>query len=158
MPELMTNNDAQASALAIEAVVDSAMVMAFLSLEPAADPQPWTQPCVSVRIEYRGRQSGALKLTAPVSLGSVLAANILGCDPVDEEATQRAADALKELMNITCGAFLARLVPDGGCEMGLPQVRPIDDPQQQWQEAVSQGCQPLDAEGCTIFLRLEPKP
>jgi chemotaxis protein CheY-P-specific phosphatase CheC len=51
---------------------------------------------------------GELRLTVPLSLGTDIAANVLGVDP--SEATPAIGeDAVKELLNIICGDLTARM-------------------------------------------------
>lgn len=137
-----------------EALVDAAMTMAFVSLEPSAE-APACGGMVVARIGLTGLPYTAVELMAPRELGALIAGNMLGCDPSDEMAATRAVDALRELLNVTCGQLLqhphlARL----GGEMGIPQVQMLSDADavRQWLDAA--GYQAFNAEGHLVAIRL----
>ena len=62
--------------------------------------------CASILFE--GIFSGKLSIYAPLGFCVQLGANVLGIDP-DELPANHAGDALKELINVTCGELLVRL-------------------------------------------------
>lgn len=55
---------------------------------------------------FRGEPSGALVLAAPHELCRQIAANMLGMEPNDRPAIENGADALQEVLNVTCSHFL----------------------------------------------------
>ena len=57
-------------------------------------------------IGYHGPSSGTLRLQCTSEFGVLLAANLLGIDPEDDDAESKAQDAVKEFMNIVCGQFV----------------------------------------------------
>ena len=123
----------------LEALAEALETMAFISPEPAAEGMapPAESECLS--IHWTGCGGGELQLATTRQFGELLAANILALEPGTPEAAQRAADALKELCNITTGALLARLSesPEEALEMGLPSVRTMADAAT-WQQFVGQ--------------------
>lgn len=75
-------------------------------------------------IAFRGPANGTLEIVAGNRFGSMIAANILGCDPSDTDTREHAEDALRELANVTCGVML-RVFRDGPCavpSMDVPKV------------------------------------
>jgi chemotaxis protein CheY-P-specific phosphatase CheC len=106
---------------------------------------------VAVAIPFYGSRQGTLLLAASRQLGAVLAGNILGTDPSDPEAQQKAMDALRELANITCGLWLRKTAEDSGgkCEMQVPECHDISTPEE-WQKLVGTAAGVLDAEGFLV--------
>lgn len=82
-------------------------------------------PCFRAEICFSGDRSGSLTLLGPSTLCPVLAANVLGADPDDPRAEERAEDAVKELLNVACGHVLST-VADGDAVFDLmpPSVAP----------------------------------
>jgi two-component system chemotaxis response regulator CheY len=93
-----------------EALGEALETMAFISLElPEADAPvlPASAPR-RVRVGFHGRGvNGSLTITAPSQFGAVVSSNC-GSD----DSNTAAADALKELANVTCGLLLRGL--EGG--------------------------------------------
>ena len=65
--------------------------------------------CVRASMRFTGEMSGLLILALPCSMCPEIAANVLGVSPNDEAVMNKAADALKELLNITCGHVLTSI-------------------------------------------------
>ncbi|MBW2123555.1 MAG: chemotaxis protein CheX, partial [Deltaproteobacteria bacterium] len=61
---------------------------------------------------FRGVISGKLVLAVPEAMCPVIAGNVLGMEPVEALKIIQSDDALKELLNITCGQVLTALVGD----------------------------------------------
>jgi hypothetical protein len=66
-----------------------------------------------IRIAFSGAGSGFLELALPATLGPVIAANVLGLDPEDEQAAGASDDALREMANVLCGHFLTAQAGEG---------------------------------------------
>jgi chemotaxis protein CheY-P-specific phosphatase CheC len=64
---------------------------------------------VCVAMSFSGAWRGTMQLALPRPLCAVIAANMLGLEPDDEEAAQAQDDAVKELLNVTCGNVLTTL-------------------------------------------------
>jgi len=58
------------------------------------------------RMEFHGAMHGSLQLAVPLHMCPELAANFLGTEPEDAEEPRIYRDALKELLNVTCGNVL----------------------------------------------------
>jgi hypothetical protein len=71
------------------------------------DPEMPEPPFIHARIRFDGPFDGHLGLVFSHALSIELIANMLGLDPEDIDSEDDAADALKELLNIVCGKFLA---------------------------------------------------
>lgn len=75
-------------------------------LPPEQRPPTSEWSAQGVRLTFEGPISGDLRLWAEKSFMIVLAANMLGIEPDDENAEAKAEDALKETLNMIVGTFL----------------------------------------------------
>lgn len=64
---------------------------------------------ILVRMEFKGASAGTLALAVPAHMCLELAANVLGLDSDDPDVMSKAIDALKELLNVSCGNLLTAL-------------------------------------------------
>jgi CheY-specific phosphatase CheX len=89
--------------------------MAFMFGESAEreDMPGLSEDGLRIRMGFSGPMEGELTMAAPRDAGVELAANVLGLDAEDPVASLRAEDALKELLNVTCGSLLTELAGDG---------------------------------------------
>jgi Chemotaxis phosphatase CheX len=79
--------------------------------------------CVRASMEFTGQMTGALTLALPCSMCPEIAANVLGVSPNDEAVMEKAADALKELLNITCGHVLTSIAGEEPVfDLSVPEV------------------------------------
>ncbi len=79
-------------------------------------------------ISYEGTVSGTLRFWCTRAFSVILASNLLGIDPDDEDAGFQASDAVKELMNITCGQFVTAVHGvDDVFELSIPQIRELSE-------------------------------
>lgn len=77
-------------------------------------------------ISFSGRLIGSLLLAMPATLAREIAANFLGVDADDDEADLAAPDALKEMLNITCGNMLTALSgTEAVFDLTIPEVAPL---------------------------------
>jgi hypothetical protein len=144
---------------AMESLVRAMETMAFTTptlADPSLNPSP---DSFQVSMPFTGPICGAVEMVASEKVGIGLAANILATTPDDPAAQRFAKDALKELLNVTCGLLLPTLVPKGSdafpFQMTLPQLV-VFDCQTQWRAfaAASDTCV-LDVEGSLIALRVK---
>jgi hypothetical protein len=133
--------------------------MAFICPLPPELPAAAPTNTVIVTLPFDDEGIGALELVAPREFGLLLAANQLGAASPADQADKMSTDALKELMNITCGVMLAKLVPDGGQprEMGFPVAHEFN--RAEWEEFVSSpGASVWDGEGHIFAVRMRGTP
>ncbi len=85
--------------------------LAFMFAERAdkGDLPPADGTSLAVRMRFAGPFSGTLALTVPEATCTELAANVMGMEPEDKAAEEHAADALREVLNVTCGQLLTAL-------------------------------------------------
>ncbi len=82
--------------------------LAFMLPTEAAIPEQGELPVTNfVRVFFYGPVDGRLTLGLSAGLLDQLAANMLGCDTVQEETLKH--DALKEAANVLCGNFLPEI-------------------------------------------------
>lgn len=75
---------------------------------------------------FRGAVTGALTLAAPVGLCAEMAANAVGAEPDYDLYSERAADALGEVLNMTCGCLVLGLEPERPTDLTPPVVLGMD--------------------------------
>lgn len=99
-------------------------------------------------ITFTGRVQGSVSVTAPVELCSEMAANVLGIDLSEAEPTA-GEDAIKELVNIICGALTPALFSDKEVfDLTVPSLFRIDG--SKWRE--------LAADTENVRLWIDDKP
>ena len=82
---------------------------------------------LEARIDFAGVMSGDLTLAAPADICVEISANILGVDEDDVPAMGQSDDALRELLNITCGNLVTAMAGEEAVfDLSPPVVRPID--------------------------------
>lgn len=79
----------------------------FTDDEPidVAPGQTWLETTIS----YHGPVHGGLRFRCTRDFAVLLAANLLGVDPEDNNASTQCEDAVKEFMNIVCGQLVTAL-------------------------------------------------
>lgn len=81
---------------------------------------------VLVNIAFSGPFHGTLEMSIARSLGIEMASNLLGLDPDDTNAEHAGDDALRELMNVTCGHVLTGIAgSEPVFNLSIPTVRLI---------------------------------
>jgi CheY-specific phosphatase CheX len=105
--------------------------MAFMFGEPV-EPQALEstpEEAVQVEMSFGGPASGILTMALDAEAGREIAANMMGAEPDSADLTERAGDAVKELLNVTCGHVATALV--GGeypIDMSVPVLVQLDPP------------------------------
>lgn len=138
-----------------QALSEALETMAFITPLPPEDNSAPAGPAVLTRIEFRGPRDGALELVTPDAFGAMLAANLLGVEPTDPDAKRKTEDAVRELLNVTCGSLLRNsgATAAGFVEMNVPTQRPFD--LSGWDAfAASDAAVVVDADGQKIAVRL----
>jgi hypothetical protein len=101
---------------------------AFIFTEPAETPPPVGQEWIEARMSFSTPDvpDGWLMLAASPSFGQLLAANLLGLEPEDEEASECCKSALAEIINIVGGALVAEWFgEDMSCSLGIPETTTV---------------------------------
>ncbi len=81
-------------------------------LEPADEDCREENPTDSIviaNISFKGPHAGQVRIAAPLAMCVELSSNMLGLDGDDPAAQTGAEDALKELLNVTCGRLLTAI-------------------------------------------------
>lgn len=104
--------------------------MAFMFGDKASpdDFRETAEPMLQAQMTYRGNLCGSLSLAVPEAMCPELAANLLGTEP--EEAGERHIyiDALKELLNVTCGNVLTAMAGEEPVfDLTVPEVTELSD-------------------------------
>ena len=106
-----------------EVVVQVLEECAFLSTEPSPDTVVWPDDAACITVAFSGPQKGQVELHADKNLAMTIAADMLGVDASDPEASRLADGALAELANVVTGALVAKLFgTDCLVELGIPVV------------------------------------
>jgi chemotaxis protein CheY-P-specific phosphatase CheC len=88
--------------------------MAFMFGDPAEadDLPPSSGNYHRTFMTFKGAMSGSLAMAVPVEMCAEVAANVLGVELDSELAEEQSCDALKELLNVTCGNILTAIAGD----------------------------------------------
>lgn len=142
-----------------EAIITGLEAMAFISPVPWEGPIPEAPlPALVISIAHHTDETRTCWLIASEAFGAHMSANVLDTPESGPEAATRAADALKELMNVVSGALLsaARAASSAVLAIDLPLVQSVID-RQRWLELVrSPGTIALDADGHFIAVGMFP--
>ncbi len=88
---------------------------------------------VRASMSFKGPFSGDIKLAVPAGICPVIAENMLGVEPGDERVMDKARDALKEVLNVTCGGLLTRIAGETPVfDLTVPEIADIG--REQWFE------------------------
>ncbi len=130
-------------------VAESLAFMFAEDPEDAGEPLVAEDAFVQARMEFRGPFSGSLELTVPESMCPEIAANVLGLDPDDELVTSHPYDALKELLNVTCGNVLTAMAGEAPVfDLTVPEVKKLGAAE--WEA--------LKAEGQAVYCVVDDSP
>jgi chemotaxis protein CheY-P-specific phosphatase CheC len=109
--------------------------LAFMFAEAIEDEEVRQTPeaYLVARMRFAGPMRGALRLAAPAPMCTEIAANVLGLDPEDAMVATGSEDALKELLNVTCGHVLTALAGEEPVfDLSVPDVSAL--PERGWSE------------------------
>lgn len=104
--------------------------LAFMFAEPTPkDEMPSTVDLpLEVDISFKGPTSGRLSLISSDDICHEMAVNILGIEDETGLAAEAAHDALKELLNVTCGQLLTKIAGERPIfDLSPPQVHEASD-------------------------------
>ncbi|MDR0307227.1 MAG: chemotaxis protein CheX [Chitinispirillales bacterium] len=109
--------------------------------------------CVSM--SFMGPTNGRLEIAAGQDLCLILAANMLGAEPDEEEAANHAVDALKEALNVVCGRFLTETFGEEAVfNLSAPVSEPAEELSKVHETAVSEGMLFFEAEGHFMVVKI----
>ena len=130
--------------------------LAFMFVEDTEDGKVPGYPgaAVEVAMGFKGPFTGELVMAVPEEMCPELAANVLGLNADDELILNNPYDALKELLNVTCGNMLTAIAGEEPVfDLSIPEVKPLDEAE--WQElAASEGVVGAVADDQPVLLRL----
>lgn len=93
------------------------------NLAPAAQSAPSRRESAPSR-----DREGTLRFRCSSDFSILLAANLLGIDPQDEDAEAKAKDAVKEFMNIICGQLVTAIHGSNEVfDLTIPQIRELPE-------------------------------
>lgn len=82
---------------------------------------------VKAHMCFTGPFRGTLSIAVPRAMCPEIAASVLGLDPDDELVTRQPCDALKELLNVTCGNVLTAIAGEEPVfDLTVPELTELD--------------------------------
>lgn len=89
---------------------------------------------IKASMAFAGPFTGSIDIVVTEEMCSEIAANVLGLDFDDELLTENAAnDALKELLNVTCGHVLTSIAGEEPVfDLTIPEIASLNE--EQWKE------------------------
>ncbi len=112
-----------------ETFCDTVEQLAFMFGE-AADAADFPEPPIEasqVSMSFMGPINGRVVIAVDRDMCPELAANMLGLDADDPKAVLRGQDALKELLNVTCGNVLTKIAGDKPVfDLSVPEIHEMD--------------------------------
>lgn len=131
--------------------------LAFMFAEvPEEDEFPEAEPpCMLAQMSFLGPFNGKLYIAVPQHMCPEIAANVLGLDPDDELVVKQPTDALKELLNVTCGNLLTTMAgEDPIFDLTPPEVVVLD--KKGWDDfAAAPGTVRFIVDENPVLLRME---
>jgi len=137
--------------------------LALMTVEVAEELEEFV-PDTAGSIDFSGPVNGRLSARCHRTLGTKLASNLLGLEPDDDDAHEKACDAFGEMLNVICGNLVTKVFdPERTFTISMPQVEnPIesesDEPKSEdadVQEAQNEGKWSFQ-ETCTLLLDESP--
>jgi len=78
-------------------------------------------------MEFSGAMEGQLALVVPEEMCAAIAANVLGVEPEEALEPARASDAIKEVLNVTCGHVVTAMAGERPVfRMSVPTLSSLD--------------------------------
>lgn len=140
----------------VEALGEAIETMAFISAMQVDPPDAGPADALLCRIDFTGPARGTIEMIVGQPFAHLLCANMLACSPTDPEAADCARDAVKELLNVICGAFLTTLATPAAepFTITLPSLTSFSS-ETQWRNFVaSPAAAAFDADGHMIAIRM----
>ncbi|MCK5173962.1 MAG: chemotaxis protein CheX [Planctomycetes bacterium] len=136
-----------------EAISQALEKMAFLDAEPFDEESEAPSVIITADIDFSGPVSGTIRMVAGIDFAQTLAENISGMFELTEE---QCADAVKELVNVTCGLVLPMIAASEAdvFDLTVPHLSKSED-RMDWDDFVSQDeVTVLNVEGHAVATRL----
>ena len=140
----------------VESLGEALETMAFISPVPIDPPEVAPGEPLLCRIDFAGPLRGTIEVMVGRQFAVLLCANMLGGSPEHPQARASAEDAVKELLNVTCGGFLARLHQPGTrtFTVSLPSLSTADSAPA-WRSFVeSPAAATFDVDGDVLAIRV----
>lgn len=104
------------------------MAFMFADAVDADEPPPPPDSPLLAHMTFRGAMAGKLSLAVTAEMCPEIAANLLGTEPEEAADPKISRDALKELLNVTCGHVLTALAGDQPVfDLTVPQVEELTE-------------------------------
>lgn len=136
------------------ALSEALQTMAFLMVMPAQEQLETPESIITAEIEFTGPVSGKITAAAGLDFARVLADNVSGLNDVPEEVC---IDAMKELVNVTCGLVLPMVAasPADVFDLTVPHLAQSED-RLTWEEFVAkEDVTVMDVEGWPLAVHLQ---
>ena len=136
-----------------EAMSQALEKMAFLDTEPFDEESEAPSVIITADIDFSGPVSGTIRMVAGIDFAQTLAENISGMFELTDE---QCADAVKELVNVTCGLVLPMIAASEAdvFDLTVPHLAKSED-RMDWDDFVSQDeVTVLNVEGHAVATRL----
>ena len=136
-----------------EAISQALEKMAFLDAEPFDEESEAPSVIITTDIDFNGPISGTIRMVAGTDFAQTLAENISGMFELTEE---QCVDAIKELVNVTCGLVLPMIASSEAdvFDLTVPHLAKSED-RMEWDDFVSQeDVTVLNVEGHAVASRL----
>ena len=112
----------------IDSFTDVLEKMAFMFVEEADEDETEAPGAVKAEMHFSGAHTGSLIIAISHETANELASNVLGVEPDDENIEELRNDAVRELLNVTCGNLLtAHYGEEPVFDLSVPEVATIDE-------------------------------
>jgi CheY-specific phosphatase CheX len=140
----------------IESLTEALETTAFMLPLPPEEPLPAPAKGILVQIDFNGPVHGTIQLYAGSELAGMVAANVMGLEPDDQDAQTKSTDAVKELVNIIAGILLTKLACSPADIFNLTVPRADEQPDSQsWEQYIMQDdVTVLEVDGFPLAIRL----
>lgn len=136
-----------------EAITQALEKMAFLDSEAFDEESEAPSVVITADIDFSGPVNGTIRMAAGVDFAQTLAENISGMFELTEDQCE---DAIKELVNVTCGLVLPMIASSEAdvFDLTVPHLAKSED-RLEWDDFVSQeDVTVLNVEGHAVATRL----
>ncbi|MCC6239418.1 MAG: hypothetical protein IT448_03865 [Phycisphaerales bacterium] len=140
------DNNAQ---LLVQSLAEALETMAFISITPLEQAPAQLESALKASIRFTGPMSRSIELLASEDFGRYVQGNLLGESPGESSLCPSGQDAIKEIINVTCGLILRDKSDRASYTMAVPRIESFDT--SGW--AVHQW-ELLDADGFMLAVRM----